>query len=87
MKGRRKRESDRIDGVLPGIQSYIRKKLRPPAGEGESHGFILVVFPYGDSPTDVHFVNDNASVDSAVCLLREVAARIGGSYVEEPGHA
>jgi hypothetical protein len=67
------------------IDELFNGDVKGPGGE---HGFVLLVFPFGDAPGGrANFISNGADRRDLVALFREMIARFEGQPEPPTGHA
>ncbi len=68
-----------MQDVAAAIDNYFNGNLR---GEARKVGFVLLVFPFGESEGRCNYISNGASRRDVVALLKEQAARFEGRMAD-----
>jgi hypothetical protein len=74
---------EQMEALAHAIDRYFNGDLR---GKDRSVGFVLLVFPFGDTSGRCNFISNGADRGDLVVLFKEMIARFEGQP-EVQGHA
>lgn len=64
-----------MEALAKGIDEIFNGELK---GDNRQTGFVLLVFPFGDTDGRCNFISNGANRDDIVCLFKEMIARFQG---------